>query len=112
MDYFGSCVLYVSDQVFREVGAVFLVMSRWWALVVLSTSKQSCGGQQSAVCYLRSLSTRADFMKEIAIMTVLRDHPNVCHVYEAFEDGDNFYMVMELCGGGELFDAIIAKVRR
>ena len=51
----------------------------------------------------------ADFIKEIAIMTALVDHPNVCHVHEVFEDSDNYYLVMELCGGGELFDAIIAK---
>lgn len=44
-------------------------------------------------------------------MTQLRDHPNVCCVYEAYEDEENFYMIMELCSGGELFDAIIAKVR-
>lgn len=42
-------------------------------------------------------------------MTILKDHPNVCKLFEAFEDQDNYYLIMELCTGGELFDAIIGK---
>lgn len=43
---------------------------------------------------------------EVSIMKVM-DHPNIIKLYECFEDPRNMYLVMELCTGGELFDAII-----
>jgi calcium-dependent protein kinase len=46
------------------------------------------------------------FKQEIAIMKIM-DHPNICKLYESFEDHRNIYLVLELCTGGELFDRII-----
>lgn len=34
------------------------------------------------------------------------DHPNILKMYEFFEDEKRFYLVSELCTGGELFDEI------
>jgi len=37
------------------------------------------------------------------------DHPNIAKVFESFSDYHNYYMVLELCSGGELFDRITKK---
>ena len=45
-------------------------------------------------------------LKEISILTSL-DHPNILKCYEIFEDNWKFYVAMDFCAGGELFDKII-----
>lgn len=37
------------------------------------------------------------------------DHPNILKVLEFYQDADNFYIVTEICSGGELFDEIISS---
>lgn len=36
-------------------------------------------------------------------------HPNIMQIYEFYEDKKNFYIITELCEGGELFDMIVDK---
>jgi calcium-dependent protein kinase len=49
------------------------------------------------------------FKHEITILKKL-DHPNILKLYEVFEDEKRYYLVTELCKGGELFDEIVTKV--
>jgi calcium-dependent protein kinase len=51
--------------------------------------------------------TRAVF-KEVEILKTV-DHPNLPRIYEFFEDDANFYIVLELCTGGDLFDKIVEQ---
>lgn len=37
------------------------------------------------------------------------DHPNILKMYEFFEDEKRYYIVTELCGGGELYQEISRK---
>ena len=39
------------------------------------------------------------------------DHPNVVKIYESYENEKFFWIVLELCNGGELFDAIAERGR-
>jgi calcium-dependent protein kinase len=42
---------------------------------------------------------------EVEILKTL-DHPNVLKVYEYFEDEEDYYIVMEYCPGGDVFDKL------
>mmetsp|Transcript_99269 Transcript_99269/g.155225 ORF Transcript_99269/g.155225 Transcript_99269/m.155225 type:complete len:519 (+) Transcript_99269:60-1616(+) len=44
--------------------------------------------------------------RETALMRKM-DHPYIIKLYETFEDRERYYLVQELCTGGELFDRII-----
>ncbi|CAN8304772.1 unnamed protein product [Cochlearia groenlandica] len=58
---------------------------------------------------LRTAVDVEDVRREVAIMSILPDHPNVVKLKATYEDGDNVHIVMELCEGGELFDRIVAR---
>ena len=45
-------------------------------------------------------------------MREVEDHPNAVRLLEVYEEAHAYYLVMESCDGGELFDHISnAKVR-
>ena len=48
--------------------------------------------------------------REMSIIQLL-NHPNVIKILDIFENDDNFYIVMEYCEGGELFNYIVKKRR-
>jgi serine/threonine protein kinase len=50
------------------------------------------------------------FKQEIAIISSLH-HENIVRFYELDSDNENYYVIMELVGGGELFDYIIDSKR-
>lgn len=49
-----------------------------------------------------------DLRQEITVLKQM-DHPNVVKLYEVYESQTEIYLVMELCTGGELYDALIGK---
>ena len=56
---------------------------------------------------LRSDEERQTFFNEVTVLRAL-DHPNVLKLYEYYQDEKNYYLITELCNGGELFDRIIS----
>ncbi|XP_008440252.1 CDPK-related kinase 5 isoform X1 [Cucumis melo] len=50
-----------------------------------------------------------DVRREVKILKALSGHKNLVHFYDACEDHDNVYIVMELCEGGELLDRILSR---
>jgi len=46
------------------------------------------------------------FISEIQVLRQL-DHPHILKLYEFYQDKKNYYIIMELCTGGELFDKIV-----
>merc|ERR1719387_420514 len=37
------------------------------------------------------------------------DHPNIVKIFETFEDPKSFYLVLELCAGGDLLSRVAAE---
>ncbi|BBH07126.1 CDPK-related kinase 1 [Prunus dulcis] len=75
--------------------------------------KGSLKGQDVAVKVIpKSKMTTAiaieDVRREVKILRALT-HKNLVQFYEAYEDDDNVYVVMELCKGGELLDSILSR---
>lgn len=66
-------------------------------------------GAQRAVKVLRKSnmdeSEKAILFNEINVLKGI-DHPNIIKMYEFFEDDKRFYIVTEICKGGELFDEV------
>jgi calcium-dependent protein kinase len=45
------------------------------------------------------------FFLEVDILSKM-SHPNIMQIYEFYDDAKNFYIVSEVCSGGELFEKI------
>ncbi|KAB1222182.1 CDPK-related kinase 1 [Morella rubra] len=76
--------------------------------------KGSSKGQDVAVKVIpKSKMTTAiaieDVRREVKILRALTGHKNLVQFYDAYEDEDNVYVVMELCKGGELLDRILSR---
>lgn len=52
------------------------------------------------------LSQRANILKEVQIMRNL-DHPNIVKLIDFSESRQYYYIILELCPGGELFHQIV-----
>ena len=49
-------------------------------------------------------------MTEIDILSAM-DHPNIIKLYEYFENEDRYYLVSDICKGGELFEDLIKRTK-
>ncbi|KAK4485078.1 hypothetical protein RD792_007686 [Penstemon davidsonii] len=58
---------------------------------------------------LASKNDKDDMKREVHIMQHLSGQPNIVEFKGAYEDRLSVHLIMELCGGGELFDKIIAQ---
>ncbi|XP_076890856.1 CDPK-related kinase 3-like [Bidens hawaiensis] len=50
-----------------------------------------------------------DVRREVKILRALSGHKHLIQFYDACEDANNVYIVMELCEGGELLDRILSR---
>ncbi|KNA08410.1 hypothetical protein SOVF_162870 [Spinacia oleracea] len=81
---------------------------------VATAKKGDLKGQQVAVKIIpKTKMTTAiaieDVRREVKILKGLAGHGNLIKIYDAYEDNDNVYIVMELCRGGELLDRILSR---
>lgn len=73
-----------------------------------------CTKKQTSQSYaLKSISGKCmrrpdQFDKEVEIMRLMH-HPNIVRMIESFREGGDLHIVLELCEGGNLFDAIVDR---
>ncbi|CAM9788059.1 unnamed protein product [Ectocarpus sp. 12 AP-2014] len=100
----------ITDVYFFE-GAAEPVIGRGQRSVV-TTARHRLTGQPVAVKRLaRAETTRLEVMEEVQMLKVAGKHPNVVTMQAFFEDQEAYYIVMEMCEGGELFHRLADKGR-
>ena len=72
--------------------------------------KSKTTGEQRAVKFINRTfcdqTMKDNIMNEARVMNAL-DHPNIVHIHEFYESENEYAIVMDMCRGGELYDAII-----
>ena len=78
---------------------------------VRKCAHNSCGQIRAVKIMSKADLSTTDALKLKQEIEILRnlDHPNIMKLYEIFEDHQKFYLVSELCAGGELFDFVLEK---
>lgn len=56
------------------------------------------------------ISEEVRIMNEVAILKSF-DHPNIMKLHDFFEESPNFFIVMELMRGGDVFERIVSKTQ-
>ncbi|PRD26032.1 UNVERIFIED_CONTAM: melk [Trichonephila clavipes] len=82
-----------------------------FAKVKLATHELS--GEKVAIKIMNKASLGDDLPRiqlEIEALKIL-NHPNICKLYQVIETEKNYFIVLEYCPGGELFDYIIERDR-
>lgn len=79
--------------------------------VVVEATEKATGDKYAVKCIKKTMVEGEDIKllrREIKIMKRV-NHPNILKLYEVFEDEDEFFLVMELVNGKELFEKIVEK---
>lgn len=75
---------------------------------VCKGTNKATGAVRAIKSIVKSRTDEKQFAIEVDIMRSL-DHPNIVKLYETFEDAKCYYLILELCQGGELMDAVTAS---
>ncbi|CAI4226838.1 unnamed protein product [Auanema sp. JU1783] len=70
-------------------------------------------GQKVAIKIIDKKAVGDDLPRVATEMDALRNlsHQNICRLYQFIENYEKFFIVMEFCSGGEMFDYIVRKER-
>mmetsp|Transcript_72359 Transcript_72359/g.203119 ORF Transcript_72359/g.203119 Transcript_72359/m.203119 type:complete len:391 (+) Transcript_72359:108-1280(+) len=92
------------------LGDHYAVAERWLGRgsfsVVRMASCNATGLNRAVKVITKDVKDAPNFKTEIDLLTAL-DHENIIQLLETFEDPRRYYIVMELCMGGELFERIV-----
>ncbi|KAL9818380.1 putative calcium-dependent protein kinase 15 CAMK-CDPK family [Arabidopsis thaliana] len=105
-----------SRQPFEEIRKLYTLgkeLGRGQFGITYTCKENSTGNTYACKSILKRKLTRKqdidDVKREIQIMQYLSGQENIVEIKGAYEDRQSIHLVMELCGGSELFDRIIAQ---
>ncbi|KAL6982150.1 Cyclin-dependent kinase 4, partial [Sarracenia purpurea var. burkii] len=78
------------------------------AVKIISKAK-SYAIEQCSESKMTAAISIEDVRREVKILKALSGHKHLVRFYDACEDANNVYIVMELCEGGELLDRILSR---
>ncbi|CAI5970518.1 unnamed protein product [Closterium sp. NIES-64] len=58
---------------------------------------------------LQCLEDAGDVRQEVVMLHMLKGHPHIIGLKEVLEDPKSIHLIMDLCSGGDLFDAVKAR---
>lgn len=79
-------------------------------IATVKKAKHKSSGEEFAIKTMQKKEISEDKVAQEIDALKKCDHPNIIKLFETFQDHGghgNFYLVLELCLGGEIFDAII-----
>merc|ERR1712113_137302 len=74
--------------------------------VVRKGSRRLTGSPRAIKSFSKERTLGSQAHAEVAIMKSL-DHINIVKLHEAYIEEDTYYLAMDFCWGGELFDRIV-----
>ncbi|CAK5069238.1 unnamed protein product [Meloidogyne enterolobii] len=104
---------YSSDQNCMERMYLFLDELGSGGFGKVKLAKHILTGDQVAIKIIDKKSIPNDLPRVFSEMEALKllAHQNICRLFQFRETEDRFYIVMEYCNGGEMFDYIVRKER-
>ncbi|KAL7076312.1 hypothetical protein ACQ4LE_004172 [Meloidogyne hapla] len=104
---------YSSDQNCMERMYLFLDELGSGGFGKVKLAKHILTGDQVAIKIIDKKSIPNDLPRVYSEMEALKQlaHQNICRLFQFRETEDKFYIVMEYCNGGEMFDYIVRKER-
>ena len=79
--------------------------------VKLAVYKQTNQNRAIKILNKKQIETKKEMhlvKRELNALKIL-SHPNLVHINQIFQDSENYYIDMEYCENGELFDYIVKK---
>jgi hypothetical protein len=76
---------------------------------VVRATERATGRQVAMKIVPRAAMSAEALLREVEVLRRVRGHDNVIHLRDTFGCGGEWYVVTELCQGGELLDTLIAK---
>ena len=83
-----------------------------FSIVKLGENKSTKEKVAIKIMQKNRIINKEDFIRinrELDILKSLNHHPNVIKIYKILEDSKKFYIIMEYCENGELFNRIVEK---